>query len=163
VIGPLAMCVGTYLPFQTTYYLNGHNFMEIELRRQGVTFRKDDNAFLSTADPKALQAAADIPSATIIEKRLNCWSWLLAPKFSEKDCTAVNLQREYSINQIEYWQNFIFKRHFPIHKIFERSSEMGLFRLTADNIPRLEVCVNRMRDLGLNKGLKNLYAEIFEK
>jgi hypothetical protein len=46
VIGPLAMCVGTYLPFQTTYYLNGHNFMEIELRRQGVTFRKDDNAFL---------------------------------------------------------------------------------------------------------------------
>ena len=33
VIGPLAMCVGTYLPFQTTYYLNGHNFIEIELRR----------------------------------------------------------------------------------------------------------------------------------
>jgi hypothetical protein len=24
VIGPLAMCVGTYLPFQTTCYLNGH-------------------------------------------------------------------------------------------------------------------------------------------
>ena len=59
VIGPLAMCVGTYLPFQTTYYLNGHNFIEIELRRQGVAFRKDDNAFLATADPKALQAAAD--------------------------------------------------------------------------------------------------------
>jgi hypothetical protein len=34
VIGPLAMCVGTYLPFQTTYYLNGHNFVEIELLRQ---------------------------------------------------------------------------------------------------------------------------------
>jgi len=39
VIGPLAMCVSTYLPFQTTYYLNGHNFIEIELRRQGVSFR----------------------------------------------------------------------------------------------------------------------------
>jgi hypothetical protein len=35
VIGPLAMCIGTYLPFQTTYYRNGHNFMEIELRQQG--------------------------------------------------------------------------------------------------------------------------------
>jgi hypothetical protein len=102
VIGPLAMCVGTYLPFQTTYYLNGHNFMEIELRQQGVAFRKDDNAFLSTADPKALQAAADKLSAPIIEKRLNYWSWLLAPKFSEKDRKAVNLEREYSINQIEY-------------------------------------------------------------
>ena len=77
VIGPLAMCVGTYLPFQTTYYLNGHNFIEIELRRQGVTFRKDDNAFLSTSDPKALQAAANKLSASIIEKRLNYWTWLL--------------------------------------------------------------------------------------
>ena len=69
VIGPLAMCVGTYLPFQTTYYLNGHNFMEIELRRHGVAFRKDDNAFLATAYPQALQAAADKLSASLIEKR----------------------------------------------------------------------------------------------
>jgi len=110
VIGPLAMCVGTYLPFQTTYYLNGHNFMEIELRRQGVAFRKDDNAFLATADPKALQTAADKLSASILEKRLNYWSWLLAPKFSEKDRKAVNLRRDYSINQIEYC------RFVPRHK-----------------------------------------------
>src|SRR6266581_1444092 len=79
VIGPLSMCIGTYLPFQTTYYLNGHNFIEIELRRKGVAFRKDDNAFLSTSDPKAVQAAADKLSASIIEKRLNYWSWLLCP------------------------------------------------------------------------------------
>ena len=203
-IGPLAMCVGTYLPFQTTYYLNGHNFIEIELRRQGVAFRKDDNAFLSTADPKALQAAADKLSAAIIQKRLDYWSWLLCPKFSETDRKAVNLRRDYSINQIEYCRNFIFKRHFPIHKIFEHSCEMGLFRLAADKVAyifgvrvtkrirgklhsvlekldhghhvlriycknlvgrmyekfstflRVEVCVNRMKDLGLNKGLKNL-------
>jgi hypothetical protein len=204
VIGPLALCVGTYLPFQTTYYLNGHNFIEIELRRQAVAFRKDDNAFLATADPEALQAAADRLSADIIQKRLNSWSWLLTPKFSEKDRKAVNLRRDYSINQIEYCRNFIFKRHFPIHKIFEHSCEMGLFRLAADKVAyifgvrvtkrlrgklysvlekldhghhvlriycknlvgrmyekfstflRVEVCVNRMKDLGLNKGIKNL-------
>src|SRR5205085_3277397 len=97
VVGPLAMCVGTYLPFQTTYYLNGHNFIEIELRRQGVAFRKDDNAFLATADPKALLAAANKLSAATIEKRLNYWSWLLCPKFSEKDRKTVNLDRKYSI------------------------------------------------------------------
>jgi hypothetical protein len=204
VIGPLAICIGTYLPFQTTYYLNGHNFIEIELRRQGVAFRKDDNAFLSVSDPKALQAAADSLSAATIERRLNYWTWLLGPKFSEKDRKAVNLKRDYSINQIEYCRNFIFKRHFPIHRIFEHSCEMGLFRLVADKVAyifgvrltkrlrgklhsvlekldqghhvmriycknlvgrmyekfstflRVEVCVNRMKDLGLNKGLKNL-------
>jgi hypothetical protein len=196
--------VATYLPFQTTYYLNGHNFIEIELRRQGVSFRKDDNAFLSTTDPKALQAAANKLSASIIQKRLDYWSWLLCPKFSEKDRKAVNLRRDYSINQIEYCRNFVFKRHFPIHKIFEHSCEMGLFRLAADKVAyifgvrvfkrlrgklysvlekldhghhvlriycknlvgrmyekfstflRVEVCVNRMKDLGLNKGLQNL-------
>jgi hypothetical protein len=116
----------------------------------------------------------------------------------------VNLKRDYSINQIEYCRNFIFKRHFPIHKIFEHSCEMGLLRLAADKVAyifgvrvtkrlrgklysvlekldhghhvlrlycknlvgrmyekfstflRVEVCVNRMKDLGLNKGLKNL-------
>jgi len=200
------MCIGTYLPFQTTYYLNGHNFIEIELRRQGVAFRKDDNAFLSISDPKALQAAADNLSSSTIEKRLNYWTWLLGPKFSEKDRKAVNLKRDYSINQIEYCRNFIFKRNFPIHNIFERSCEIGLFRLTADKVAqifgvrvtkrlrgklysvlekldhghhvmriycknlvgrmyekfstflRVEACVNRMQDLGLNKGLKNLEA-----
>jgi hypothetical protein len=105
VIGSLAMCVGTYLPFQTTYYLNGHKFIEIELRRQGVAFRKNDNVFLSTADPEALQAAADKLSAATIEKRLNYWSWLLGPRFSEKNRKAVHLRREYSINQIEYCRN----------------------------------------------------------
>jgi len=78
--------------------------------------------------------AADKLSADIIEKRLNYWSWLLAPKFSEKDRKAVNLRRDYSINQIEYCRNFVFKRHFPIHKIFEHSCEMGLFRLAADKV-----------------------------
>jgi hypothetical protein len=113
VIGPLSMCIGTYLPFQTTYYLNGHNFIEIELRRQGVAFRKDDNAFLSTSDPKALPAAADSLSASTLEKRLNYWTWLLGPKFAAKDRKAVHLKREYSIHQIEYCRNFTFKRRFP--------------------------------------------------
>ena len=128
----------------------------------------------------------------------------MGPKFSNKDRAAIPLQRDYSLNQVEYCRNFIFRRNFPIHKIFERSCELGLFRLTADKITqifgvrkhkrirgklhsmlekldhghhvlriyckslvarmyekfatflRLEICVNRLKDLGLNKGLKNL-------
>jgi hypothetical protein len=61
----------------------------------------------------------------------------LGPKFSDQDRKAVHLARHYSINQIEYCRNFIFKRHFPIHKIFEQSCEMGLFRLTADKVAHI--------------------------
>src|SRR5260370_14922884 len=31
ILGPLALCVGSFLPFQITYYLNGHHFIEREL------------------------------------------------------------------------------------------------------------------------------------
>ena len=206
VLGPMVMCVGSFLPFQTTYYINGHHFIEGELRRQGVGFRKDDNAFLWVADPPALQAAADRLSAEIIRKRLDYWTLVLGPKFSKKDRAAIPLRRDYSLNQVEYCRNFIFRRNFPIHKIFERSCELGVFRLTADKITqifgvrkhkrirgklhsmlekldhghhvlrmyckslvarmyekfatflRVEICVNRLKDLGLNKGLENLHA-----
>src|SRR5499427_9879750 len=66
VLGPIVMCVGSFFPFKTTYYLNGHSFIEQQLNRAGITFRKDDNAFLAVADVAALQAAADKLSPKII-------------------------------------------------------------------------------------------------
>ena len=206
VLGPMAMCVGSFLPFQTTYYINGHHYIAGELQRRGIGFRKDDNAFLWVSDVKQLQAAADRLSPDIIRKRLDYWTLVLGPKFSKQDRAAIPLRREYSLNQVEYCRNFLFRRNFPIHKIFERSCELGLFRLTADQIAqifgvrkhkrmrgklhsmlekldlghhvlriyckslvarmyekfatflRLEICVNRLKDLGLNKGLENLNA-----
>jgi hypothetical protein len=205
-LGPMVMCVGSFLPFQTRYWINGHHFIAAELLRQGVRFHKDDNAFLSTSDLQALQAAADQLSDEVIRKRLDYWTLVLGPKFSKKERAAIPLHRDYSLNQVEYCRNFIFRRNFPIHKIFERSCELGLFCLTADQIAqifgvrkhkrirgkvysmlekldhghhvlrvyckslvarmyekfptylRLEICVNRLKDLGLNKGLKNLNA-----
>src|SRR6266850_7159594 len=32
-LGPIAMRVASFFPFQTTYYLNGHSFIEQELNR----------------------------------------------------------------------------------------------------------------------------------
>jgi len=136
-LGPIALCVGSFLPFSITYYLNGHHFIEQRLRRAGVQFRKDDNAFLWVADPKALQAAADALSARIIRSRLEYWSLVVGPKFSKKERQAINLSRYYSIQQVEYCRNLIFRRNFPIHKLFERSCDLGLLRLSADRIAQV--------------------------
>ena len=48
-----------FFPFHATYWLNGHSFIERELKRAGIGFRKNDNAFLAVDDVAALQAAAD--------------------------------------------------------------------------------------------------------
>lgn len=206
VLGPMILCVGSFLPFPTRYWINGHSFIAVELQHQGVPFHKHDNAFLSVSDPQALQAAADRLSPDIIRPRLDYWTLVLGPKFSKKDRSAIALRRHYSLNQVEYCRNFIFRRNFPIHKLFQRSAELGVFCLTADKIAhifgvrkhkrlrgnlhsllekldhghhvlriyckslvarlyekfstflRLEICVNRLKDLGLNKGLENLAA-----
>ena len=43
-LGPMVMRVASFFPFQTTYYLNGHSFIEQELNRVRIAFRKTDNA-----------------------------------------------------------------------------------------------------------------------
>jgi len=97
VLGPMMMCVGSFLPFQTTYYINGHHFIAGELQRHGVRFRKDDNAFLWVSDVKALQATADRLSPEIIRKRLDYWTLVVGPKFSKKDRDAIHLGPEASL------------------------------------------------------------------
>jgi hypothetical protein len=176
VLGPIIVRVASFFPFHATYWLNGHSFIEQELKRAGIGFHKNDNAFL-----------------------------ILGPKFSRKERGQMNLSRFYAIAQIEYCRNFIFKRHFPIHKIFERSCEIGLWRLTANHISEIfgvrlnkrlrgklamidqiehghhvfrayyknaflkqyekfsrflrnELCSNNLRDFGLKKGLDHLDA-----
>jgi hypothetical protein len=72
-----------------------------------------------------------------IRKRLDDWTWLIGPKFSSKDRQAINLSRHYSIQQVEYCRNLIFRRHFPIHKLFERSCDIGLLRMLPDKITQI--------------------------
>jgi hypothetical protein len=82
-LGPIIVRMASFFPFHATYWLNGHSFMERELARGNVGFKKDDNAFLATDDVAALQAAADRLSPAIIRKQLDYWTLILGPKFSK--------------------------------------------------------------------------------
>src|SRR5271154_5405027 len=69
VLGPIIIRVASFFPFQTTYYLNGHSFMEQELNKLKLGFRKHDNAFLAADNVEQLQAAADRLSPELIRKQ----------------------------------------------------------------------------------------------
>lgn len=156
VLGPMVMRVASFLPFQTTYYLNGHSYMEKELEKLGIRFHKSDNAFLSVSDPKILQKVSDSLNPQLIRNRLEYWTLVLGPKFSKRERKAMNLKRFYAISQIEYCRNFIFRRNHIIHKIFERSCELGLWRLTSDKISQIFGC-------RLTKKLQGKLATTLEK
>jgi len=135
VAGPMVLRVGSFLPFQITAYLNGHNFIERQLLRRKIPFAKDDNRFVSVGDPKALQQAADQLDGKILQQRIDYWALILGPKFSPRERLAcAGLHRVYAGMQMEYCRNFIFQRHWPIRSIFQRSCELGLYLLTADRI-----------------------------
>jgi len=155
VAGPMLIRVGSYLPFQITCYLNGHNFIEQELSRAGVRYKKDDNAFLSIEDPGVLQAAADKLTPDVILERIEYWSLIVSPKFSKRERQKMNLRRFYAISQIEYCQNFIFRRNFPIRKLFERSCELSFFSMTADKI-------SNMFGWHINRRFKGKLQTVFE-
>src|SRR5467141_160991 len=171
VLGPMVMRVASFFPFQTTYYLNGHSFIEQELNRAQVGFRKHDNAFLAIDDVAALQAAADRLSPPIIGKRLDYWTFLLGPKFSAKERKQINLSRLTAdkiaaifgtrlhrrmrgklatiIDQIEHGHH-VFRAYFK-HAFLKQYEKFSTFL-------RNELCSNHLTDFGLKKGLDHLQA-----
>ena len=73
VLGPIIVRVASFFPFRATYWLNGHSFIEQELKRKPIGFHKNDNAFLAVDNVAELQAAAVRLSAEIIGKQLDYW------------------------------------------------------------------------------------------
>jgi hypothetical protein len=144
-LGPMLVRMGTFIPFEASYWVNGHSYIERELLREGVAFRKDDNAFVRVEQVARLQAA-DRLSGDVIRKRLEHWTFVLGPKFSKADRRAANLERSYFVHQVEYCRNFIFRRNHPIRKIgaaFGRGHESartaGLYDRRNDSVALDEV------------------------
>jgi hypothetical protein len=126
VMGPMSIRVATYFPFNLTCYLNGHSFAAQELTRDGVRFRKSDNAFLGVADVAALQAVADRVSAALLERRCAYWVRRLVPVFSPTERAALAPGYRYSMAQMELATDVIFKRSAPLKALFQRACELGV-------------------------------------
>jgi len=67
VLGPMVMRVASFFPFQATYWLNGHSFIEQELNRNQMSFRKHDNAFLAVDDVEAQDDVQKLTDRTVAE------------------------------------------------------------------------------------------------
>jgi hypothetical protein len=132
VLGPLSLRIGTFFPFNLACFLNGHSFLAQELTREGVPFRKDDNALLAVGDLAALQAAAARLTPRVLEQRCTYWARQLAPRFSAAERAALGLTYRYSIGQIELATDVIFRRSAPLKALFQRAVELGVLLGGAD-------------------------------
>jgi hypothetical protein len=137
-LGALALRIGSFLPFPATAYLNGHEFIARELTRRKIRFTQRENSFTDVADVQALQAAAKRFGPRVLRLVLNHWALAVGPKFSQKERLACQgLTRYWAVQQVEYCLNFIFKRNWPIRRLFERCCELSLYLIEADRIGQL--------------------------
>jgi hypothetical protein len=137
MLGPMSLRVSSFLPFTLACFLNGHSFLAQELTRQGISFRKDDHAFLAVADRSALAAADARLTPQLIEQRCDHWARQLAPSFSADERAALPLGYRYSVAPIELATDVIFRRSAPLRALFQRATELGVLIGGADRTTNL--------------------------
>lgn len=98
--GPTFLKVCSYAPYPMRVYLNGHEWVKCQLRKEGIAFEALDSGFLSCANPERLQALSDSLSAEHIIAFFNKWIDHLPMPLTGTDREA-GYQHRLSVQQME--------------------------------------------------------------
>jgi hypothetical protein len=104
--GPFFLKFCSYFPYNAKLCLNGHEWLQCQLRQKGIGFEALDNGILSCDDPQRLQSIAHHLSAGKIEVLRRQWLRILPPPFSARDRQAgfryrlSVLPAEFSLTQV---------------------------------------------------------------
>jgi hypothetical protein len=108
-----------YFPHNLVAWLNGHEWLACQLRREGIAFTQRDNSFLDCAQPQRLQELADAFAPQDVTAAVATWLAQLLPCFS-----AAERQQGYRhhlyMAQMEYCHNLLFHKKAALDRLFER-------------------------------------------
>jgi hypothetical protein len=112
----LCLCylrVPTWCPFRLQFYCNGHNWLARQLERHDIAFVLQDNAFLEIADfDRANELTAELDMAQL-HARLDQLAQLYCPIVN-----SLGLQYSWSLMQVEYATDLVFKRQTTLEAIY---------------------------------------------
>jgi hypothetical protein len=104
--GPFFLKFSTYFPYNAKLCLNGHEYVQRQLAKEGIAFEALDNGILSCANPQRLQEICDGLSAAKIDALLRKWLSKLPHPYTPNDRQAGYryhvsiLQAEFSLTQV---------------------------------------------------------------
>lgn len=128
----LGLCyvrVPTWCPFRLQIYFNGHNWLRSALQDEGINFTLMDNAFMGIENFEKAQTVANNLSIEILHKKLDRFAKLYCPIISQ-----LELSYHWSIMQVEYATDIIFKRQEDLQAIYERLTRTAIHTVKPDNI-----------------------------
>jgi hypothetical protein len=118
-LGRLWLRVCPYFPFDIQVCLNGHEWLAATLRRAGIAFDKQDNAFVACDQPARLQELADAFGPEHIRAAVEPWLTRWLPYFSAAE-RALGYRHRLFVAQAEYCHNAIFHREAALDRLFSR-------------------------------------------
>jgi hypothetical protein len=112
----LGLCylrVPTWSPFRLQFYCNGHNWLANQLRQREIGFVQQDNAFLQIDDfEQANQLAASFDTE-LLHAKLDHFARQYCPVV-----TQLNLVYSWSLMQVEYATDLVFKQQPTLQTIY---------------------------------------------
>src|SRR5262245_15123697 len=118
-LGRLWLRLCPYFPFDARVCLNGHEWLARQLTREGIAFRKDDNALLACDAPQRLQELSDAFGPEHIVAGVEPWLRRWLPYFSDREWQQGYRHRLF-VAQVEYCHNLIFRRAAALDRLFSR-------------------------------------------
>jgi len=165
--GHVTIKMSGHPPFSAQIILNGHEYVACQSQKAGIPFTKEGNCFTLIPKPADLAEVADTLSESRTIGRLSqvCEAWI----YSACLCFGLDLDEQqhsgfryrYSVYQVEYSRNLIFRRGAQMEEIFQGLIDRTRARLDVKQLktifgvkarphwdrkgkpPRLEVVVER--------------------
>ncbi len=122
--------VPTWAPFALQFYCNGHSALACSLRREGIEFVQEDNAFLRVADLARAQELADALNPEQLHRRLKRYAhWLcpVADVFAQDDW-------HWSIRQVEYSTDLLFRSQEILVPLYDAISRQAVLAADAPRV-----------------------------
>jgi hypothetical protein len=129
----LGLCylrVPTWAPFGLQFYCNGHSALARSLKREGIEFAQEDNAFLRIADLARAQALADAFNPEQLHRRLTRYAHWLCPVAD----VFVQQDWHWSIRQAEYSTDLMFRGEHILGPLYEAISRQAVLAADAPRV-----------------------------
>lgn len=122
--GRMFLRICPYFPFNARVCMNGHEWLAQQMRKLGISFRKEANAFRSCSDPARLQQLSDRFSWKDITICADRWFSRLVPFFTDASRNHGCRHSLFS-SQVEYCTNLVFKRRRALDGLCERLFDLN--------------------------------------
>lgn len=122
--------VPTWAPFGLQFYCNGHSALACSLKREGIEFVQEDNAFLRIADLARAQELANAFNPEQLHGRLKRYAqWLcpVADVFAQDDW-------HWSIRQAEYSTDLMFRSEQILVPLYDAISRQAVLAADAPRV-----------------------------